>query len=87
MCYNVSLLNAYLLCSYMLSAAAVCYVMYVMYIMYLMYIMWYSAADAGHKLTLLYLANDIVQNSRKKGSEYKAEFSRVLPRAFHVVSK
>lgn len=44
-------------------------------------------ADANRKLTLLYLANDIAQNSKKKGQEYKAEFTRVLPRAFHLVSK
>ena len=46
-----------------------------------------SAADSNRKLTLLYLANDIVQNSRKKGTEFKAEFTRVLPRAFHIVCK
>ena len=45
------------------------------------------AAGPSRKLTLLYLANDIVQNSKKKGQEYKAEFTRVLPRAFHLVSK
>ena len=46
-----------------------------------------STADSNRKLTLLYLANDIVQNSRKKGTEFKIEFTRVLPRAFHIVSK
>ena len=80
MYYKVSLLNAHLVCSYMLPAA-------VRYVMLCYCVVLCCAADAGHKLTLLYLANDIVQNSRKKGSEYKAEFSRVLPRAFHVVSK
>ena len=40
------------------------------------------AADSNRKLTLLYLANDIIQNGRKKGSEFKAEFTRILPRAF-----
>ncbi|CAI8038901.1 Regulation of nuclear pre-mRNA domain-containing protein 1B [Geodia barretti] len=51
---------------------------------------WYKElqkADSNRKLTLLYLANDIVQNSRKKGTEFKIEFTRVLPRAFHIVSK
>jgi regulator of Ty1 transposition protein 103 len=33
------------------------------------------------KLTLIYLANDILQNSRKKGDEYLNEFSTVLNEA------
>ena len=46
-----------------------------------------STANSGRKLTLLYLANDIIQNSKRKGQEYKLEFTRVLPRAFQLVSK
>jgi len=34
------------------------------------------------KMALMYLANDILQNSRKKGPEYSKEFGNVLPNAF-----
>ena len=36
------------------------------------------AAQSGHKLTLLYLANDVVQNCRKKQPEIEAEFGLVM---------
>ena len=41
----------------------------------------------NRKLTLLYLANDIVQNSKRKGPEFKSEFAKALPRALHLVAK
>ncbi|XP_068142395.1 LOW QUALITY PROTEIN: regulation of nuclear pre-mRNA domain-containing protein 1B [Drosophila tropicalis] len=34
------------------------------------------------KLTFMYLANDVIQNSKKKGPEYGKEYSHVLPKAF-----
>ena len=37
------------------------------------------------KLTLLYLANDVIQNSRKKGPEYMNEFAPVLKQAFESI--
>lgn len=37
-------------------------------------------ADATQQLALLYLANDIIQKSRKKGPEYTNEFFKVRPR-------
>ncbi|XP_025836807.1 regulation of nuclear pre-mRNA domain-containing protein 1B isoform X2 [Agrilus planipennis] len=38
------------------------------------------------KLTFMYLANDVIQNSRKKGPEYGKEFANVLTKAFdHLV--
>lgn len=37
------------------------------------------------KLTFLYLANDVIQNSKKKGPEFSQEFAEVLPYAFHHV--
>ncbi|CAO2827531.1 unnamed protein product [Amaranthus hypochondriacus] len=37
------------------------------------------------RLAFLYLANDILQNSRRKGAEFVAEFWRVLPEALRVV--
>src|SRR4051812_5155305 len=46
-----------------------------------------SSASAERKLTFIYLANDILQNSRKKGNEYSEEFAKVLPSAIEDTSK
>ena len=35
----------------------------------------------------MYLANDVIQNSKKKGPEYTKEFNLVLKSAFEFVSK
>lgn len=43
--------------------------------------------DVGKKLTLLYLANDVIQNSRKKGPEYMNEFAAVLKQAFEFIAR
>lgn len=40
----------------------------------------------SRKLTFIYLANDILQNSRKKGPEYSNEFGTVLQEAFNDVA-
>ncbi|XP_059612901.1 regulation of nuclear pre-mRNA domain-containing protein 1B [Phlebotomus argentipes] len=41
----------------------------------------------GHKkLTFMYLANDVIQNSKKKGPEYGSEFSKALEAAFKHVA-
>ncbi|GAU23217.1 hypothetical protein TSUD_172450 [Trifolium subterraneum] len=37
------------------------------------------------KLAFLFLANDILQNSRRKGSEFVGEFWKVLPDALRDV--
>jgi len=37
------------------------------------------------KLAFLYLANDILQNSRRKGAEFVGEFWKVLPDALRDV--
>ena len=42
---------------------------------------------SDRKLTLLYLANDILQNSRKKGNEYMKEFSEVILEAIEDIAK
>lgn len=44
------------------------------------------SAKANRKLTLMYLANDIIQNSKKKGPEYGKEFAKVLKGAFEHMS-
>ncbi|CAI5459422.1 unnamed protein product [Closterium sp. Yama58-4] len=41
----------------------------------------FASASQDRKLPLLYLANDILQNSRKKGPEFIQEFWQVLPSA------
>lgn len=45
------------------------------------------SVDSSRKLTLLYLANDIIQNGKRKGPEFRTEFSKVLPRAFQHISQ
>ncbi|CAD7002937.1 regulation of nuclear pre-mRNA domain-containing protein 1B [Ceratitis capitata] len=41
-----------------------------------------AAISEGKKLTFMYLANDVIQNSKKKGPEYGKEYSLVLPKVF-----
>lgn len=41
-----------------------------------------QAPKPERRLTLMYLANDILQNSRKKGDEYLKEFATVLEQVF-----
>ncbi|XP_046659484.1 regulation of nuclear pre-mRNA domain-containing protein 1B isoform X2 [Homalodisca vitripennis] len=43
--------------------------------------------EEGRQLTLMYLANDVIQNSKKKGPEYGREFGTVLRKAFEVVGQ
>lgn len=38
------------------------------------------------QLTLMYLANDVIQNSKKKGPEYGLEFGKELAKAFKQIS-
>lgn len=35
----------------------------------------------------MYLANDVIQNSRKKGPEYAKEFLNYLAKSFENISK
>ncbi|KNA08238.1 hypothetical protein SOVF_164330 [Spinacia oleracea] len=45
----------------------------------------YHSSPREQRLAFLYLANDILQNSRRKGAEFVAEFWRVLPEALRDV--
>lgn len=36
----------------------------------------------NRKLTFMYLANDVIQNSKKKGPEYREEFAKRFPKVF-----
>ncbi|XP_076370693.1 regulation of nuclear pre-mRNA domain-containing protein 1B isoform X2 [Tachypleus tridentatus] len=50
---------------------------------------WYREllkAKPSRKLTMMYLANDVIQNSKKKGPEFSREFLCVLYKAFHNVT-
>uniref|UniRef100_A0A8B9JQQ3 CID domain-containing protein n=1 Tax=Astyanax mexicanus TaxID=7994 RepID=A0A8B9JQQ3_ASTMX len=45
-------------------------------------------AKSSRKLTFLYLANDVIQNSKKKGPEFTRDFEGVLVDACsHVASR
>ncbi|XP_053302743.1 regulation of nuclear pre-mRNA domain-containing protein 2a isoform X1 [Pleuronectes platessa] len=45
-------------------------------------------SDAPHRLNLFYLANDVIQNcKRKNATVYRAEFAEVLPEAFGLVNQ
>ncbi|XP_077542539.1 regulation of nuclear pre-mRNA domain-containing protein 1B [Haemaphysalis longicornis] len=43
-------------------------------------------AKPARKLTFMYLANDVIQNSKKKGPEFTREFGTVLAKAFAHIS-
>ncbi|KAI7798850.1 hypothetical protein IRJ41_015899, partial [Triplophysa rosa] len=50
---------------------------------------WYNElkkAQVPRKLTLLYLANDVIQNSKRKGPEFTQDFAPVIVDAFKHVS-
>lgn len=42
----------------------------------------FIAANNDRKVTLLYLANDVVQNSKRKGPEYRREFTLIMVDVF-----
>lgn len=44
-----------------------------------------NSKNQSKKLTLVYLANDVIQNSRKKGPEYMNEFAPILKQAFESI--
>nr|XP_029514617.1 regulation of nuclear pre-mRNA domain-containing protein 1A-like isoform X2 [Oncorhynchus nerka] len=44
-------------------------------------------AKVSRKLTFLYLANDVIQNSKKKGPEFTQDFAPVIVDAFKHVSR
>lgn len=45
----------------------------------------FHSSDQEHKIPFLYLANDILQNSRRRGTEFVEEFWKVLPKALKDV--
>lgn len=44
-------------------------------------------AKPNRKLTFLYLANDVIQNSKRKGPEFTKDFAPVIVEAFKHVSR
>lgn len=45
----------------------------------------FHSSEMVQKVPLLYLANDILQNSKRKGNEFVSEFWKVLPSALKNV--
>ncbi|CAK8567338.1 unnamed protein product [Lathyrus sativus] len=45
----------------------------------------FDKSDINHKIPLLYVANDIMQNSKRNGNEFVIEFWKVLPAALKDV--
>ena len=45
----------------------------------------FNSSQKEQRISFLYLANDILQNSRRKGSEFVNEFWKVLPAALKHV--
>ncbi|XP_070492160.1 regulation of nuclear pre-mRNA domain-containing protein 1B [Chironomus tepperi] len=45
-----------------------------------------SKAPSNRKLVFMYLANDVIQNSKKKGPEFGNSFATILPKAFKDIS-
>jgi hypothetical protein len=45
----------------------------------------FDKSDINQKIPLLYLANDILQNSKRNGNEFVIEFWKVLPAALKDV--
>ncbi|MCI11812.1 regulation of nuclear pre-mRNA domain-containing protein 1B-like, partial [Trifolium medium] len=45
----------------------------------------FDKSDIIHKIALLHLANDILQNSKRNGNEFVIEFWKVLPAALKDV--
>lgn len=44
-----------------------------------------SASKADRRLVLFYLANDVLQNSRKKGKEFSHAFTKILREAMQLL--
>ena len=47
----------------------------------------FAKAPMDRQIAMLYLANDILQNSRRKGPEFINEFYHVMPRAISHLLK
>lgn len=47
----------------------------------------FKSAQREQQVSFLYLANDILQNSRRKGSEFVNEFWKVMPSALKYVNE
>ena len=45
----------------------------------------FSASKADRRLVLFYLANDVLQNSRKKGKEFSNAFTKILRDAMQLL--
>ncbi|XP_051727973.1 regulation of nuclear pre-mRNA domain-containing protein 2a [Ctenopharyngodon idella] len=51
------------------------------------WIKWLRKSDASHRLNLFYLANDVIQNCKRKNAiVYRTTFTDVLPEAMNLIS-
>ena len=75
-----------------LSTFCICFV-YFLYLSCLLSVFVFStfciclSAKSSRKLTFLYLANDVIQNSKKKGPEFAKDFETVLVDACSHVAR
>lgn len=50
------------------------------------WIKWLRKSDASHRLNLFYLANDVIQNCKRKNAiVYRTTFTDLLPEAMHLI--
>jgi hypothetical protein len=48
--------------------------------------MCFFSADTNHRLNLFYLANDVIQNCKRKNAiAFRAAFAEVLPTAAYLI--
>lgn len=47
----------------------------------------FNIAKDSRKLTFIYLVNDVIQNSRKKGPEFRDQFGPILAPAFKLMGQ
>ncbi|KAJ3598414.1 hypothetical protein NHX12_001924 [Muraenolepis orangiensis] len=47
---------------------------------------WLKKSDTNHRLNLFYLANDVIQNCKRKNAiAFRASFAEVLPTAAYLI--
>ena len=47
----------------------------------------FISAKPSKRLTFVYLANDVIQNAKKKAPEFNKDFAHILPDAFTQAAK
>lgn len=60
---------------------------YTVFSLILVNVLFVFIAKDSRKLTFIYLVNDVIQNSRKKGPEFRDQFGPVLAPAFKLMGQ